>query len=178
MRHDALAGGILSGKISGALVMLEDPLEDPEGHLSADKLDALVVVDHRLTRTARAAQVVLPAATLAETTGTLVSFDHRLRKIEKAATPPGGKTIGQLAVDLSRALGRPVPDNGPEDIRRDIFEHLGISPADAAQAYQDGVWPASPKASGLGSAGTWKVDLSSKITILSRRSFVSMDEIL
>ncbi|HUU02533.1 MAG TPA: molybdopterin-dependent oxidoreductase [Myxococcota bacterium] len=157
--RDDLENAISSGKISGALVMLEDPLQDPEEHLAAEKLDALVVVDHRLTRTARAAQVVLPAATLAETSGTLVSFDHRLRKIERAATPPGGKTIGQLVVDLSRALGRPVHEA-------------------AVRAGKDGVWPGSPKISGPGGMGTWKVELSSKIIIPSSRSFVSMDELL
>ncbi len=157
--RDSLADAISSGKISGALVMLEDPMQDPDKHLLPDKLDALVVVDHRLTSTARAAQVVLPAATLAETSGTLVSFDQRLRKIEKAATPPGGKTIGQIVIDLSKALGRPIDKS-------------------AIPSTIDGIRPGSPKAQEPAAVKTWKVDLSSKIVIPSSRSFVSMDEIL
>jgi hypothetical protein len=101
--------GLDPGRIRGALVLLEDPYSDPEAEGIFENLEALVVADHFLTRTANAAQVVLPASTLAETEGTVARFDGRLRRVAKACNPPGGRTTAELVRDLAEQIGCGIP---------------------------------------------------------------------
>jgi predicted molibdopterin-dependent oxidoreductase YjgC len=120
-----------AGRIRGALVLLEDPLSDPEGGSLLGGLETLVVADHCWTRTARAAQVVLPASTLAETDGTVVRFDGALRPVEKACRPPGGRTTAEVIRDLAKEFGCRIQPARPDATRADLFRRHGISPADA-----------------------------------------------
>ncbi len=139
---DTLYERVSSGKISGALVFLEDPLGDPEANRMLGNLSALVVVDHFMTETARAAQVVLPASTLAETDGTVVSTDRRVRACTRVNTPPGGLTTGEVICRLSSALGHPIPSSKDSDIRKELSSLVGISQADLEKARKEGgAWP-------------------------------------
>ncbi|MBA7487055.1 putative formate dehydrogenase [subsurface metagenome] len=54
-----------------------------------DHLEFLVVQDVFLTETARLADVVLPAATFAETDGTFTNTERRIQRVRKAVAPPG-----------------------------------------------------------------------------------------
>lgn len=103
------------------MVLLEDPLSDPEGESLLGGLEALVVADYCWTRTARAAQVVFPASTLAETDGTLVRFDGALFPVEKACRPPGGRTTAEVIRDLAAEIGGGIPSPTLDAARTDRF---------------------------------------------------------
>ena len=140
-----------SGRIRGALVLLEDPYSDPEAGGIFENLEALVVADHFLTRTAGAAQVVFPASTLAETEGTVARFDGRLRRLAKACNPPGGRTTAKLVQDLAEQIGCGIP----------------TVPAPAVRA----VRPRIPRDLDIG-----QIHLSRQPGLPVRRSYATMDE--
>ncbi|WP_198020149.1 molybdopterin-dependent oxidoreductase [Nocardioides sp. J54] len=72
--------------------------------LSQDRL-FLVVQDLFLTETAQLADVVLPAATWGEKTGTFTNVDRTVHLSEKAVEPPGeARPDLDILVDLSRRL--------------------------------------------------------------------------
>jgi predicted molibdopterin-dependent oxidoreductase YjgC len=122
--------------------MLENPLGDPDSRRQLEQLRSLVVIDHFLTETARAAQVVLPAATLVESEGTLVSFDRRVRKLTQASRPIAGLSTAEVLARLSGALGHPVRSTDPAQVRAELAGHLGL-PADRLEKARDRgeTWP-------------------------------------
>jgi formate dehydrogenase alpha subunit len=71
----------------------ENPmLSDPDAnHIreALEQLEFLVVQDVFLTETARLADVVLPAASFAETDGTFTNTERRIQRVRKAVAPPG-----------------------------------------------------------------------------------------
>ena len=153
-----------AGRVRGAVVLLEDPLSDPEGENLLGGLETLVVADHCWTRTARAAQVVLPASTLAETDGTLVRFDGTLRPVEKACSPPGGRTTSGMIRDLAEEIGCKIPSARPDATRADRFRAPAILPADARRILAPGTLDIR------------KIRLSGKAGLPVRRSYATMDE--
>ena len=146
-----LPDGPDADRIRGALVLLEDPLSDPDTGRLFDGLEALVVADHFLTRTAGAAQVVLPASTLAETEGTVASFDGTLRKVAKACNPPAGRTTAQLLRGLAEQIGYGIPTE--------------LAAADRADCVR------IPRDLDLG-----RIRLSLQPGLPARRSYATMDE--
>lgn len=153
-----LAEALSSGGLRGALVFLEDPYSDPEAGSIFGDLETLVVVDHRLTRTAKAAHVVLPASTLAETEGTMVRFDGKICIIKKACRPLGGRTTAELIHNLAGEIGH------------------GISPADAGSAREEGRWPGSGKITLPCKLDIENIRLSLKAGVPMRHSYATMDD--
>ncbi|TRW44078.1 molybdopterin oxidoreductase family protein [Georgenia yuyongxinii] len=81
--------------------------------LAQDRL-FLVVQDLFLTETAQLADVVLPAATWAEKTGTFTNADRTVHLSEKAADPPGeARPDLDIFVDFARRLDLRDKDGGP-----------------------------------------------------------------
>lgn len=81
--------------------------------LSQDRL-FLVVQDLFLTETAQLADVVLPAATWGEKTGTFTNVDRTVHLSEKAVEPPGeARPDLDILVELSHRLGLQDKDGGP-----------------------------------------------------------------
>ena len=159
-----LADALSAGRIRGAVVLLEDPLSDPEGGNLLGGLETLVVADYCWTRTARAAQVVLPASTLAETDGTLVRFDGTLCPVEKACSPPGGRTTAEMIRDLAEEIGCKIPSPRPDETRANLFRIPAILPADAGKILV-------PRTLDIR-----KIRLSGKAGLPVRRSYATMDE--
>jgi anaerobic selenocysteine-containing dehydrogenase len=146
------------------VVLLEDPLSDPEGGNLLRGLETLVVADCCWTRTAKAAQVVLPASTLAETDGTLARFDGTLCPVEKACRPPGGRTTAEVIRDLAKEIGCKIPSARPDASRADLFITPAISPADAGRILV-------PRTLDIR-----KIRLSGKAGLPVRRSYATMNE--
>lgn len=159
-----LPDALSAGRIRGALVLLEDPLSDPEGTNLLGGLETLVVADSCWTLTARAAQVVLPASTLAETDGTLVRFDGTLCPVEKACRPPGGRTTAEMIRDLAEAIGCKIPSARPDATRADLFRTPAFLPADARRILV-------PRTLDIR-----KIRLSGKPGLPVRRSYATMNE--
>jgi formate dehydrogenase major subunit len=124
--------------IRTAVVMFENPLGDFRSAGLLRHLESLVVVDHHMTETARAAEVVLPGATLAETDGTVVCSDGRFIAIEKARAPVCGLTTGEVVAGLSAAAGRPLDSTDPTRLRADLAAQMGIAAADIETARNQG----------------------------------------
>jgi len=159
-----LPEALSAGRIRGAVVLLEDPLSDPEGGNLLGGLETLVVADHCWTRTARRAQVVLPASTLAETDGTLARFDGTLCPVEKACRPPGGRTTAEMIRDLANEIGCKIPLSRPDATRADLFRTPAISPTDAGRILV-------PRTLDIR-----KIRLSGKAGLPVRRSYATMNE--
>jgi anaerobic selenocysteine-containing dehydrogenase len=81
--------------------------------LAQDRL-FLVVQDLYLTETAQLADVVLPAATWGEKTGTFTNADRTVHLSEKAVEPPGeARPDLDILLDLARRLDLRDKDGGP-----------------------------------------------------------------
>jgi formate dehydrogenase major subunit len=102
--------GILAGSVKGMYVMGENPaMSDPDADHARQalaKLDMLVVQDIFLTETAYLADVILPASSCAEKTGTFTNTDRFVQLGRQALNPPGNARQDlEIIIDLARQLG-------------------------------------------------------------------------
>jgi predicted molibdopterin-dependent oxidoreductase YjgC len=107
-------------------------------------LDFLVVQDIFANETSRFADVILPAASFLEKTGTFTNAERRFQLVEAAAEPPGeAKTDLAIFGLVSARLGHELPYDGPADVMAEIAE---LTPHYAGVTYErigrDGLqWP-------------------------------------
>jgi len=121
----------------GALVLLgADPLSDfPDRRLATEALGAdgfVVAVDAFLTESSRQADVVLPAATYAERSGTTTNLEGRISRLAQKLVPPGvARADWMIAVELAHALGTDLGLGEVEsiwdEIERMVPSHIGIT---------------------------------------------------
>jgi len=101
---------ILAGNVKGMYIMGENPaMSDPDAEHARDalaKLDMLVVQDIFLTETAYLADVILPASSFAEKTGTFTNTDRYVQLGRQALNPPGkARQDLEIIIDIARQLG-------------------------------------------------------------------------
>jgi len=137
-RLAGIAGELHLGQIRTGVVMFENPLGDCRAAGSFERVRSLVVIDHFMTETARAADVVLPASTLAETDGTVVSSDGRFTAIRRARAPVSGLTTGDVVAGLCSALGRPVHPPDAARLRAEAAARMGVAACDVESARSHG----------------------------------------
>ncbi|HMA45217.1 MAG TPA: formate dehydrogenase subunit alpha [Gemmatimonadales bacterium] len=111
--------------VRGMYIMGENPIiSDPDiAHAEHwfQELEFLAVQDLFLTETARYADVVLPATSFAEKTGTFVNTERRIQLSHRALDPPGdARGDLEILIELSRRLGLPTPFQSAEDVMREI----------------------------------------------------------
>jgi formate dehydrogenase alpha subunit len=117
-----MIGAMLDGRLKALYVIGENPkLSDPDwNHLqhALNRLDLLVVQELFLSETAQIADVVLPAASVAEKDGTFTNSERRCSRIHKAIEPVGNALADwQIICKLSTAMGYPMDyPGGPEEI--------------------------------------------------------------
>ncbi len=102
--------GALEGRIRAIYIMGENPmLSDPNlNHVAQalEQVEFLVVQDLFLNETARMADVVLPAASFAEKTGTFTNTERRVQMVRPALEPPGmARADWEIILDLANRLG-------------------------------------------------------------------------
>jgi len=124
------------GEIKGMVILGENPaMSDPDlAHARAGlaALEHLVVQDLFLTETALLADVVLPASSFAEKTGTFTNTDRTVQ-IGRAAISPPGEARQDLWIvqEIARRLGLDWSYAGPqavfEEMRRAMPSIAGIS---------------------------------------------------
>ncbi len=123
--------------IRGMFIMGENPIiSDPDiAHAEHwfRTLEFLAVQDLFLTETARYGDVVLPASSFAEKTGTFVNTERRIQ-ISHQAVPPPGDARGDLEIliELSQRLGLPTPFRTAEDVMNEIVQ---VTPSWAGATY-------------------------------------------
>jgi formate dehydrogenase major subunit len=115
----------LEGTIKAMFMMGENPfLSDPNINKvkkSLAALDFLVVQDIFLTETAAYADVILPATSFAEKTGTYTNTDSRVQLARQAIEPPGQARVDwHVIADLARRMGYPMPYASEEEIWQEI----------------------------------------------------------
>ncbi|MBT5873133.1 MAG: molybdopterin-dependent oxidoreductase, partial [Candidatus Latescibacteria bacterium] len=101
--------GALKGDIKAMLMMGENPfLSDPNMNKvrrALQSMDFLVVQDIFLTETAEFADVILPASTAAEKTGTYVNTNRMVQMGRSALDPPGEARIdADILIDLANRM--------------------------------------------------------------------------
>lgn len=116
-----IAAAALEGRVKGMLLMGENPfLSDPNVNKvrkALMKLDFLAVQDIFLSETAEFADVILPAASFFEKTGTYTNTDRRVQIGRPVLSPPGeARPDWQVLCELFTRLGHPAPYPSPEAI--------------------------------------------------------------
>jgi len=153
--------GILDGKIKALYIMGEDPLmSDPDtNHIRRclDTCDFIVLQDIFPTETEPYADVLLPAASFAEKSGTFTNTERRIQLVRKAVESPGdARQDWQIITDLAQRLlsegERKISDTeysgwdyaSPEEIMKEIAaltpSYTGVSHArlERGETFQ---WP-------------------------------------
>lgn len=108
---------------------------------SLKKLEFLAVMDTHLTPTAEMADVVLPAASFAESQGTYTSGERRVQKVVQALKPLAGWENWQVINELSTILRLPFNYNKFQHLAED----LGVTMDGYEQVHSmgetSGFWP-------------------------------------
>ncbi len=144
---------IRSGEIRRALIIGEDPIG--AGVLSIEDsaaLDMLVVLTPFVTATAVQADVVLPAATPLETSGTYISSDGRWAVLKKVASPPAGKGTEAILAEVIKAVDLNLGEQQLQQARSSVLDNeiwqrsTGMAPdmADQEGKAQLVIPPAAP----------------------------------
>ena len=128
---------IPEGKIKALYIVGENPvISDPDSdHLvkAFKQLDFLVVQDIFLTETAALADVVLPATTFAEKSGTFSNTERRVALVNQVIPPLGdSRPDWQIIAGISRRLGYPMDYADPEAIFEEIRQ---VTPSYAGITY-------------------------------------------
>ena len=135
-----MVAGAESGALGGLLVVGANPLSK----LAAKSKDTfLVVQDLFLTETAKLADVVLPAASLYEKSGTVTNTFGDVQMVKKAADRAGVKPDFEIMVRLADAMGAEVKTLvpfGKGGVTADLGQSRG---AQAGEADQHAVWLAA-----------------------------------
>ncbi len=103
--HAELRRLLAEGRIRGAVVIGEDPLEPARTGAWFQNLEFLVAIDWTPTETTRFADITLPGTTYLESEGTRCDFEGRVIDFARAITPPGGKPGWEVLAGLAEALG-------------------------------------------------------------------------
>ena len=111
--------------VRGLYIMGENPMmSDPDiAHAEEwfHNLDFVAVQDLFLTETARYADVVLPGASFAEKTGSVVNTERRIQLMNKAIDPPGdARGDLEMLIELSNRLGLPTPFKDAAEVMDEI----------------------------------------------------------
>jgi NADH-quinone oxidoreductase subunit G len=128
------------GEFGALLVVGADPVSHSRLDSAALKNTFVVVQDLFLTETAAVADVVLPAASLYEKSGTVTNTYGDIQMVRKAADRPGVKPDFEILVRLAGAMGVDVASLVPFS-KRGATGDLGQSRgAQAGEADRHAVW--------------------------------------
>ncbi len=151
-----IMGAALDGVIRGMYMMGENPfLSDPNVNKvrkALTNLEFLVVQDIFLTETAEFADVILPATTFFEKSGTYTNTDRRVQVGRKVLQPPGGaRQDWEITCEIGARMGYPMEYGSPEDV---FSEFTALAPSYAGLTYDNlgltgKLWPC-PDPSGDG----------------------------
>ncbi len=110
------------GKLHALYIMGDDPIgSDPGLKPVFAKLDFLVVQDIFMTETARMADVVLPAASYGEKSGTFTNLERRLQQVNRAEEPYGeSRPDWEILVAVARKMGGSLTYGSVRDITAEI----------------------------------------------------------
>lgn len=142
----ALAGQLKALWLIGEDVVQTDP-NTAKVIRALSQLDLLVVQELFMTETARMADVVLPASSFLEKSGTFTNAERRVQRVNAVIPPlPGTKPDGQILVDIMNRMGYPQPpysaDGVLEEISRVVPFFAGIRWEELGDNGKQ--WPVAP----------------------------------
>lgn len=116
-----------SGDLKALWLMGEDVVQtDPNSEAvkeAMNALDFLVVQEIFMTETAQYANVILPAASFLEKSGTFTNAERRVQRVQASVDPlEGTKPDGQIIVEIMNRMGYPQPDYTPEGMLEEISQ--------------------------------------------------------
>ena len=118
----AVEGSLKAMYIFGEDVAQTDPDTAHVTH-ALESLDFLVCQDIFENETTKYADVILPASSFLEKTGTFTNAERRVQLVEAANDPPGAaKTDFEILTTVSRALGYDMGYETPSDVMDEIAE--------------------------------------------------------
>jgi predicted molibdopterin-dependent oxidoreductase YjgC len=129
---------MLRGKVRGVYIMGENTIiSDPNtNHAQAalEAADFIVVQDLFMTDTAKLADVVLPAASFAESDGTFANSERRVQRVRAAIKPVGeARPDVDILLDLMERFGVVQDLNSPSDV---WDEMRGLAPILGGISYE------------------------------------------
>jgi formate dehydrogenase major subunit len=142
----AVAGDLKAMYIFGEDVAQTDPNTTHVVH-ALESLEFLVCQDIFETETTKYADVILPASSFLEKTGTFTNAERRIQLVRPAIDPPGGaRTDFDILTSVSRALGHDMGLESPEDAMREV---AALTPHFAGVTYErlgrrGLLWPVAP----------------------------------
>ncbi|MDS1350327.1 hypothetical protein XC62_09305 [Klebsiella pneumoniae] len=111
------------GEVRAAYIMGEDPLQT-DAELSAVHLELVIVQDIFMTKTASAADVILPSTSWGEHEGVYTAADRGFQRFFKAVEPKWDlKTDWQIISEIATRMGYPMHYNNTQEIW-DELRHL------------------------------------------------------
>ncbi len=120
MTHSGKNGPLKAMFIMGENPALSDPVLETVNETLAN-LEFLAVADIFLTDTARLANVVLPAASFAEKTGTFTNSERRVQMVRQVIPPLAGcRTDSDIIMELARRLDYPMNYESPAEVMEEI----------------------------------------------------------
>ncbi len=146
---DAATEGTFKGiYIEGEDIVQSDPNTQ---HVTAGMtaMECVVVQDLFLNETATYAHVFFPGSSFLEKDGTFTNAERRISRVRKAIPPMAGKADWEITMDLSAALGYPMPYKHPSEIMDEIarltptFAGVSFDRIDELGSIQ---WPCNAKA--------------------------------
>ncbi len=133
----------LEGKLKAIWIIGEDVVQtDPNTQKvikALESTDFVVVQEIFMTETAKYADVVLPASSFLEKSGTFTNGERRVQRVNAVIEPlEGTKPDGQIIVDIMNKMGYAQPDYTAEGVLEEIsqivpffagikWENLGIN---------------------------------------------------
>jgi len=135
----AMIDAIAAGKMNALYIMGDDPIgSDPGLKPVLAKLDFLVVQDIFMTETAQMADVVLPAASYVEKTGTFTNLERRLQQLNRAEEPIGeSRPDWEIIVQVAKKMGGSLQYGSARDVMAEIRSSVPLYAGLAAGA----CWP-------------------------------------
>ncbi|MFN8161455.1 MAG: formate dehydrogenase subunit alpha [Solirubrobacterales bacterium] len=127
MKIPEMFDAAVEGRLKAMYIFGEDVAQtDPDtGHVIAalESLDFLVCQDIFENETTRYADVVLPASSFLEKTGTFTNAERRVQLVQAATEPPGSaRTDFEILCTVSRALGHEMGYESPADVLDEVAE--------------------------------------------------------
>ena len=120
MTHGGPAGPLKGMYIMGENPLLSDPLLDRVQE-TLEGLEFLAVSEIFLTETAALADVVFPAASFAEKSGTFTNTERRVQLVRPAISPPGqARTDSAIIIELAARMGYAMQYDDAAEIMEEI----------------------------------------------------------
>jgi formate dehydrogenase major subunit len=151
MKIPEMFDAAVEGRLKAMYIFGEDVAQtDPDtAHVehALDSLDFLVCQDIFENETTKHADVILPASSFLEKTGTFTNAERRVQLVQAANDPPGAaRTDFEILTTVSKALGYDMGYETPSDVMDEIAEltprYAGISHERVGRGGLQ--WPVAP----------------------------------